>query len=161
MYSVDTNVFIDWWERRYPPDVFPCVQKAMEQLVIQNKLYAPERVQEEIGYVGSKALQNWAKLHKSIFIQHDTNLQLEAQTIQIAYPDLIDNTTPFDEADRWVIALAKIENYTVVTHETSYASKKKSTKKPERNLYIPDVCNAMKINCIEFLDLMRSEGWIF
>jgi len=31
MYSFDTNVFMDWWDRRYPPDIFPSVQKAMEK----------------------------------------------------------------------------------------------------------------------------------
>jgi len=29
MYVIDTNVFLDWWERRYPPDVFPSVQRQM------------------------------------------------------------------------------------------------------------------------------------
>ena len=158
MYSVDTNIFVDWWERRYPPDVFPCVQKAMELLVSQDKLLAPERVLEEIiGNVGSKDLQNWAKQHKSIFVPHETDLQLEAQQILIDYPDLIDTTTPFDEADRWVIALAKINNFVVVTHETSVREK----KNPLRKLYIPDVCRLLGIRCVEFLELMRMEGWNF
>jgi len=66
MYSVDTNVFIDWWERRYPPDVFPSVQKAIEDLVSAGKLFAPERVREEINSVGSSALKQWIKNNKNI-----------------------------------------------------------------------------------------------
>jgi hypothetical protein len=133
----------------------------MEALAKQGKLFAPERVSEEIQQVGSKGLQNWAKQHKSIFIPHDPALQAESQNIQFAYPDLIDNTTPFDEADRWVIALAKIKGFKVVTHETTYAAKKKGGQKPPRTLYIPDVCKAMTLPCIEFIELMRAEKWKF
>jgi len=157
VYSVDTNVFIDWWERRYPPDVFPSVQKAMDLLSRGGQLHAPERVQEEIDASGSKGLKVWAKQNKSIFLPHDPQLQAEAQRIQFAYPDLIDNNSPYDEADRWVIALASIKKYSVVTHETSVRVK----RKPERKLFIPDVCVALNIPCIELLELMRQQKWTF
>ena len=157
MYSIDTNIFIDWWERRYPIDVFPSVKKAIEELINQGKLFAPERVFEEINHVGSAPLKTWAKSHKQIFLPHDVHLQEEANEIQFKYPDLIDNTTPFDEADRWIIALAKLKGWVVITHETSVKSK----RKPDRNLYIPDVCNDMKIPCKEFLDLLRIEKLSF
>jgi AhpD family alkylhydroperoxidase len=157
VYSVDTNVFIDWWERRYPPDVFPSVQKAMERLSQGGLLFAPERVHEEIDASGSKGLKAWAKQNKSIFLPHDQQLQAEAQSIQFAYPDLIDNNSPHDEADRWVIAVAKIKGCPVVTHETAARAK----KKPERSLFIPDVCKAMNIQCIELLELMRQQKWTF
>ncbi len=157
LYSIDTNIFIDWWVRRYPTDVFPSVKKAIEELINQGKLFAPERVLEEINHVGSNPLKVWAKSYKHIFLSHDVNLQAEANEIQFNYPDLIDNTSPFDEADRWIIALAKLKGWTVITHETS-ARKKKN---PLRNLYIPDVCNAMKIPCKEFLELLRIEKLSF
>jgi hypothetical protein len=161
MYSVDTNIFIDWWERRYPPDVFPSVQKAMEQLAQSSKMVAPERVLEEIDKYTSVSLKGWAKKNKSLFLPHDEDLQTEAQKILYAYPELIDTTTPYDEADRWVIALAKIKGYTVVTHETSFKAKSLSMKKPDRKMYIPDVCKALGVRCVEFLVLMRAEGWKF
>jgi hypothetical protein len=157
VYSVDTNVFIDWWERRYPPDVFPSVQRAMQQIASDGKLVAPERVHEEINRVGSRGLRDWAKTNKAIFIPHDPEIQTEAMKILYSYEGLIDMTSADDEADRWVIALAKVKGFAVVTHETSARLK----KKPERSLYIPDVCNAMKIPCIELLELMRREKWTF
>jgi hypothetical protein len=164
MYSVDTNIFIDWWERRYPPNVFPSVQKAMEELIASKKLFAPMRVRKEINDIGSPSLQQWAKVNKEIFVQHEEELQEIAAEIQHKYPDLIDTTTLEDEADRWVIALAKLNaqnNWIVVTHETSVRTKKKRGLKPTRKLYIPDVCISMNIKCIEFLELMRQEGWKF
>lgn len=157
VYSVDTNVFMDWWQRWYPPDVFPSVQKAMEGLVTSEKIIAPARVHEEINRVASRGLKDWAKINKSIFVPHDPEIQTEAMKILYNYEGLIDTTSPEDEADRWVIALAKVKGLTVVTHETSVRLK----KKPERSLYIPDVCSAMKIPCIELLELMRREKWSF
>lgn len=157
MYSLDTNVFMDWWIRRYPPDVFPSVQKAMESLAASQKIFSPLRVLDEINRVGSRGLKQWAKANKNIFVPHDTQLQTEANNIQFTYPDLIDTTTPHDEADRWIIALAKIKGYTVVTHETSARTK----KNPPRKMYIPDVCDAMKIHSIEFLELLRNEKLMF
>lgn len=148
---------MDWWERRYPPDVFPSVKKAIEALINQRRLFAPERVLEEINRHGSNPLKNWVKNNKHIFLPHDVDLQTEANEIQFTYPDLIDNTSPYDEADRWIIALAKLKRWTVITHETSVKSK----RKPDRNLYIPDVCNAEKIPCIEFLELLRKEKLSF
>ncbi|MCL4547027.1 MAG: DUF4411 family protein [Bacteroidetes bacterium] len=157
MYSVDTNIFLDWWDRRYPPDLFPSVKKAIEELINQGKFFAPERVLEEIHRVGSNPLKNWAKSHKQIFLPHDVHLQEEANEIQFKYPDLIDNNSPYDEADRWLIALAKLKEWIVITHETSVKNK----RRPDRNLYIPDVCNSMKIPCKEFLELLRIEKLSF
>jgi hypothetical protein len=157
MYSFDTNVFMDWWIRRYPPDVFPCVQKAMESLAASGKLFSPSRVYDEINQIGPRGLQQWARKNNNIFVPHDSQLQTEATTIQFSYPDLIDNTSPHDEADRWIIALAKIKGFTVVTHETSVHKK----KNPPRKMFIPDVCTAMGIKCIEFLELLRIEKYVF
>jgi hypothetical protein len=33
MYSVDTNIYLDWWVRRYPEDIFPNVRAQIEGLV--------------------------------------------------------------------------------------------------------------------------------
>lgn len=129
----------------------------MEGLVASGKIFAPIRVQDEINSVGSSGLKQWAKTNKNIFLQHDTQLQTEANNIQAAYPDLIDTTTTYDEADRWIIALAKIKEFTVVTHETSVHKK----KNPLRKLYVPDVCRAMNVHCIEFLELLRQEKLTF
>jgi hypothetical protein len=98
---------MDWWTRRYPPDVFPSVQKAMEELASSGKIFAPVRVHDEINSVGAGGLKQWASANKNIFVSHDTVLQAEANKIQFDYPDLIDTTSPYDEADRWIIALAK------------------------------------------------------
>ena len=121
------------------------------------KLFAPQRVRKEIEEVGSPELLEWAKAHKHLFLPHDEEMQEKAQEIQRKYPDLIDPTAIYDEADRWIIALTHLKGYTVVTHETSAREK----KHPKRKMFIPDVCRSMNVPCVEFLELMRSEGWKF
>src|ERR1700688_313057 len=132
MYCVDTNVFLDWWERRYPSDVFPSVAINV-QGIANKRMFAPQGVFTEINHVGSAGLKQWAKANKVLFAPHDVPLQTEANAILTQFPGLIDPSAIHDEADRYVIALAKIRGLAVVTHETSAAQK----RKPPRSQYIP------------------------
>lgn len=157
MYCVDTNVFLDWWERRYPPDLFPSIETAMTELAGNGIIYAPEGVLDEIQHVGSAALGGWAKANRSIFCAHDIAIQMEANAIQNRYPGLIDPNARHDEADRYIIALAKLRGLKVVTHETSARTK----KRPPRTHYIPDVCLSEHIKCITFVEMMRERQWRF
>jgi hypothetical protein len=70
---------------------------------------------------------------------------------------MIDPYAIHDEEDRYLIALAKLRGWTVVTHETPAKTK----KRPPRSHYIPDVCRAEKVPCIELVELMRREKWSF
>ena len=157
MYCLDTNIFLDWWERRYPPDLFPSLESEMTALAGSAVICAPERVWEEIRHVGSPDLIAWARLNRGIFRPHDIAIQTEANAIHAKYPGLIDPFARHDEADRYIIALAKLRGLVVVTHETSARSK----KNPPRSHYIPDVCAAESIRCMNFVDLMRQQKWSF
>ena len=157
MYVIDTNVLLDWWERRYPPDIFPAVKEKMEQLVAANKLIAPEGVRGEVNHVGSHGLKQWANNHRAIFLPHSAALQHEATDIQQRFPGFIDLTAIHDEADRWIVGLAKIKSCAVLSHETRARTK----KKPPRSHYVPDVCDELAIKCVDFLQMMRAERWQF
>ncbi len=54
------------------------------------------------------------------------------------------------QADPFVIALAKVGRYTVITEETGIGSLGK----------IPGVCNAMKVECINLMQLIDAEDWV-
>jgi Domain of unknown function (DUF4411) len=157
MYSLDTNIFLDWWERRYPPDVFPAVRNQMEGLVNAQKLFAPEGVPTELQHVGSVNLRGWARTFSRLFLVHDAQVQTEANNISTRFPGFIDPHARHDEADRYVIAVAKIHNLVVVTHETPASLK----RRPPRSHYIPDVCRALSVQCIDLVELMRRENWSF
>jgi hypothetical protein len=157
MYSFDTSVFMDWQARYYPPDIFESLTKKVEELITVNKCAAVDLVREEIDAVGTPELRAWAKGTKALFAVLDPEVQIEAASIEARYPDLMDPKSPYQSADAYVIALAKVTGGTVVTQETS-AAEKKSAK---RTHYIPDVCRDLGIPCINLLGLMRREKWTF
>jgi hypothetical protein len=155
-YSVDTSAFMDWQARYYPTDTFTSLTKQIEALIAENRLGAPELVLDEIKAVGTPGLDAWAKGQKAIFVSTSKVLGA-AQSIQSAFPGLIDPKSQFEEADAYVIALAQSRKGIVVTQETSASEK----RRPPRSHYIPDVCRELGVPCISLLGMMRRERWVF
>jgi uncharacterized protein DUF4411 len=60
IYSVDTNVLMDWQARYYPTDVFSSLVGKMDDLISEGRLLAPELVEEELNAVGTTELTAWA-----------------------------------------------------------------------------------------------------
>jgi len=157
MYSFDTSAFMDWQARYYPPDIFTSLVAKIEELIVKGECSAVELVKEEIDAVGTPELRAWAKRNEVLFAPLDPIVQVEAASIESRYPDLMDPRSPYQSADAYVIALAKVKGGTVVSQETS-AAEKRSAK---RTHYIPDVCRDLGIPCINLLGLMRREKWTF
>jgi predicted nucleic acid-binding protein len=157
MYSLDTSVFMDWQARYYPPDIFKSMITKVDELIANGQCSSVDLVKEEIDAVGTPELRAWAKNHPALFVALDPLVQVEAASIESRYPDLMDPKSPYQSADAYVIALAKVKGGTVVSQETS-AAEKRSTK---RTHYIPDVCRDLGIPCINLLGLMRREKWNF
>lgn len=157
MYSLDTSALMDWQARFYPTDVFTGLKTQIEGLVATGKLRAPQIVKEELEAVGTPSLKTWAKGQTGLFVPLDPQLQYETRDIQARYPELTDVKSGHESADPWVIALAKLRGWTVISQETSAAEK----HKPPKSYYIPDVCRDLGVPCINLLGLMRKEGWTF
>jgi len=138
-------------------DVFPGIEPQMNALAGNGRLRAPVRVRDEIEQVGSEGLRGWAQNNNGIFVPHDEVLQTEANAIQAAHPELLDADAQHDEADRYVIALARLQGRTVVTYETPAAKKVRARGRK----FIPDVCDALGVECIDLLEVMRREQWTF
>lgn len=156
-YSIDTNVLMDWQARYYPLEVFPSLGLAIEKLIAQKQCVAIDVVLEEINAVGTPELRAWAKGQKTLFVPLETAIQTEGASIEAKYPDLMDPKIPYQSADAYVIALAKVKDLVVVSQETSATEK----HKPKRDHFIPDVCRDLGIPCINLLGLMRREKWAF
>lgn len=156
LYSVDSSAFMDWQARFYPVDVFTSILARVDTLIAANRLMAPALVKEELEVVGTGDLIAWADAHPAIFVP-TRELLVEAQAIQSRFPGLRDPKAEFEEADAYVIALARLRGGTVITQETAAAEK----RNPKRSHFIPDVCREMGVHCFNLLGLMRRENWTF
>lgn len=156
LYSVDTNIYMDWQSRHYPTDVFPSIIERLDGLIAEERLLSPALVQEELDAVGTSELSAWAEARPPVWVPNAQILE-SALAIQARFPGLLDPKAEFEEADAYVIALAQQRDGIVVTSETPAAEK----RKPKRELYVPDVCRELGIHCINLLGLMRREGWKF
>lgn len=63
----------------------------------------------------------------------------------------IDEFLRAEAADAWLIAFAKQNNVTVVTHESS-------SPKSQKRILIPDVCNDFQIPYCNTIQMMRELG---
>lgn len=147
---------MDWQGRYFPTDVFTGLVERVEELIAAARFIAPALVKEEVGAVGTAGLIAWTENHVGIFIP-TAEVLAEAQTIQNQFAGLRDPKAEYEEADAYVIALARMRGGTVVTQETPAAEK----RNPKRTHFIPDVCRELGISCISLLGLMRREGWKF
>ncbi|MCA1602820.1 MAG: DUF4411 family protein [Acidobacteria bacterium] len=79
-------------------------------------------VHEELQAVGTAELINWANENAAMFIPTPEVLA-EALSIQNQFAGLRDPKAEFDEADAYVIALARMRRGVVVTQETPAAGR--------------------------------------
>ena len=157
MYSLDTNVLMDWQARFYPLDVFASLESKIDGLIASGACRAVDLVREEIEAVGTPGLRSWVAAHSGLFVPLNPEVQAEAASIEASYPDLMDPKSQYESADAYVIALAKLEGGIVVSQETSAQEK----RNPPKDHYIPDVCRDLGLPCINLLGLFRREKWVF
>lgn len=148
---------MDWQARYYPLDVFVTLKTRIEDLIKSSEFSAIELVKDEINSVGTPDLKAWASSHNDLFASLVPEVQIEGAAIEAKYPDLIDAKSPYQSADAYVIAWAKLQSGVVISQETSVNEK----RNPAKRHYIPDVCRDLGIPCINMLGLMRREKWTF
>ena len=153
-YCIDTSALIDGWVRWYPIDVFPSLWDKIGAMVDAGKLIAPNEVLEELKQKEGDTLTEWVSAHKQMFRIEDIDLQENAVDIINRFPRLVDPNSNVTEADPFVIALARLTNAVVITGE-------KATGQLESNPHIPDVCRHYNVKCINILEFIREQGWIF
>lgn len=151
-YSFDTSAFLNPWNRDYPPDIFGSLWEGFDDLIQSGRLLATEEVLEELRRKDDE-MYRWALDRRQMFVPLHGLIQQAVIGILAEYPRLIDNRRNRSGADPFVIALAQVEDCTVVTCET----RTNSLIRP----HIPDVCDALNIRCIDVVGLIREQGWNF
>lgn len=148
-YVIDTCSLTEL-RRTYPFKMFAPVWNKLKELVNEERIITTEEVFDELK-MNDDDVYNWSKDNSKMFIPLDESIQIMVQEILTTHYNLIDLKNKKSSADPFVIALAKLNNCTVVTEEKPSGGPHKSK--------IPDVCKFYKIPCINLLDLLGKENF--
>jgi hypothetical protein len=148
VYWVDTCSFTKL-RRDYPREQFEPVWLLVENLVGDGRLKSVEEVKVEID-AQDDLIAKWANENRNLFIPLEDDIQEAARQILAKHPTLVDTRKRKGSADPFIIGAATIHGGKVVTEE-------KHSGGPEK-VKIPDVCDALKVDCISMLELLKREG---
>jgi hypothetical protein len=157
-YILDANIFIEAKNRYYAFNLCPGFWDSLLHHNSVGNLESIDRVKKEL-LEGKDNLSTWSKKSPDLFASTNSKFVIAD------YGDIIQwvqSQERFNDAaksefsrgvDAWVIAYAKANNATVVTHEVSAP---KSTK-----VKIPDVCNHFNIRYTNTFDMLQKLGVVF
>ncbi len=134
VYCVDASSFIDGYLDVYPFDIFV-------------RLWANEGQQDD--------LYAWATAHKQIFVSMGSGENAKLRQMVSAFPQLADpirSKSCASTADQILVAIAATRGHVVVSEE-----RQGSPQKPK----IPELCDHFGVRRIQFLDIVKWEGWTF
>lgn len=153
-YCIDTSGLLDGWKRYYPPDIFPIIWDNVSDLIDAAGLIAPEEVREELR-MGADDLYDWVCAREQMFVPLTMEIQMAVADILAVHPQWVPTDRSRNMADPFVVAVARAKGCTVVSGEQWGTS-----PRPDR-VKIPNVCASFGIHHIQFLDMMREQGWVF
>jgi len=157
VFVLDANVLIEAHRRYYSFDIAPCFWRVLLELADRGHVISIDRVKDEIIEKGYEdALSKWAKSKFYPWFMSTDN-----EEVVLAYGEIINwameqdqfddpaKTEFADDADSWLIAYAKANHCTVVTHEGYY-------KDIKVRIPIPNVCKAFGIPYVNTFDMLRK-----
>ena len=155
VYSMDTSALFAAFNERYPIENFPAFWLNIEELIKNDRLKMSELAFEEA--MKDSKVKQWCDqkgLKSYLQSEIDEAVQNKVRKILSQFPKLLDTRKGKSGADPWVIALAMIiQNCTVVTEE--------GTDGTEKRPKIPNVCAHFGVECIQVVELIKRENWIF
>lgn len=150
-YIVDADVFIGFYDS-LPMETYETQWNLLKQYIEDGRLKICEAVFNEVKK--AEELKSWLNNFNKLLVKcYEHDVIVEAKTIVNAYPKLLDINNSSDQSDPYVIALAKLNNYTVLSNE-AYSEGGKKTK-------IPYICKQMSIDCMNTRQFYIEEKWKF
>lgn len=153
-YVIDTSALIDGRRRYYPPSVFPGLWEAIEDLIDAGELIAPEEVLNDLARQDDE-VHAWVRTQASLFIPLDEAVQVETTAILAVYDEWIPEDRSRNVADAFVVALARVRKWPVVSGE------KWSNSPNPAKVAIPNVCDALRVHHFSFLEMLQDLRWTF
>lgn len=153
-YLLDTNIYIDSYDRYYRNEFFPTYWENFSN-ILNSHVVIPKIVKNEI--TKSLWFQGWLNQnysddflnHKDYSDQWQTILQFVQSCGLYKDSALIDQSKGWANeviADPWIIAIAQKEHLTIVSEEQRIPNLDQGVK--VRVAKIPDICEKMNIRCI-------------
>jgi hypothetical protein len=152
VFSLDTSAFLDAWIRHYPPDTFPTFWEYMDTAAREGVVKISEEALRELEKKDDGAAR-WVKSRPHMIAATDVPIQEKVKEILKAHSRLVNASKNRSGGDPFVIAVAAVNGWSVVSGEQPSGS----AKHPK----IPDVCAGMKIPYLNMLDFVKSEKWKF
>ncbi len=154
-YCIDTSALLHGWRRAYPLRRFGPFWERIDELIDEERLFSSVEVLIELEKRDDEVYA-WARDREQMFIDIEgEELQLRMQELMSKYPRLVDTRKNRSAADPFVISLAALYRppLLVVTQE----GPTNKIDKPN----IPDVCSAEGIECMNLLEMIDREDWVF
>ncbi len=151
LYSFDSSAFINPFRRYYPPDLFPRFWEEVAQRIAAGEIIASEVVRDEIDEKDDE-LKAWVRAQTGLFVPVDEAQQDEVAAIMGRFPTWVDVESSKNNADPFVIALAKAKGLAVVQDEGNGS---------DQNPKIPFVCRQFGVRPLKVVDFIREIGLRF
>lgn len=149
IYSLDTNALLTAWNETYRPASFGNFWQRLEELILAGRAVASEEVQRELAKKDD-AVTVWANEQNGFFIPLEAEQLVVVKQLAADHPGLAKERLGRMRADGFVIGLAHWRGLTVVTAENRRGADK-----------IPNICDAVGVECISLPDMIEREGWSF
>lgn len=151
-YLIDSNVLIAC-AFNTPFEYFPSFWIKLEEYINNNQVIICDAVVTEISAKADE-LKKWISNYKSLYRKtFEPDIVVEAKLIINKYPNLVDINNPNDQADPYLIALAKIDNLCLISDEKYSENATKAR--------IPYVCKNETVDCLTRFDFFKKESWKF
>jgi len=151
-FSLDTSSLIWAWRFAYPRANFPTLWQRFEALICDGQMRASSMVLVELERIEDELLE-WAQAQEALFVELDRPQQESVRAVVAEFPRLVPADEDRINADPFVIALAMRDGSTVISEERM--SGNPATPK------IPNACAAHGVECMNFVQFIGRQGWVF
>lgn len=149
-YCLDTNVFIEAWNKYYSMELCPEYWDILDSMARKGIVFCTEEVKREVEKTDDD-LKAWLS-DRDHFVRPVTDeVQQRLRSILADFENLVDARRDRSMADPWVIAHALAEGATLVTKEIAAPVGSKRIK-------IPDVCHKYSVRCINDFEFIKETG---
>ena len=149
VYCFDSSALMMGWRTHYKPKSFSGLWDHIGAMMTAGAIVVPEEVQKEIG-AGNDDLVIWLKRYKSCIVPINEDQLKIVATIVNKYPLVSQYKKPRpNNADPFVVAVAKLGKYIVVTYENPDGN----TQNPK----IPMLCKEHGVEPCNLSDFFEKE----